>query len=94
MLIFNQDMDAQYSFNPKSDRLYTELRYVYGDNDDLIFIGVNLMLKGEILGTFDTMQEAFNEISAISNCPNEIYAISGCTLLWEDWKELCEYMAK
>jgi hypothetical protein len=59
-------------FNPAHDRIKVEL--IYNDGD---FIGVNLMLVGIILGTFDSLLEAMNERHAIMNFPFDVCYVSG-----------------
>ena len=87
MTITNQDRDRQITYN-HTDTLQIAAVY-YGTT----YMGTNIFLHGELLGTFDTHQEAISERDTISSYPHEIYVVSGSSPTWEDWETLCGMMA-
>lgn len=74
MIICNQDKTISVEVDP-DDVFMTFPRMYKG-----IFWGINLFLQRKLnlimLGTFDTVQLAINEIENIKNCEEEIYFIS------------------
>lgn len=73
MWIINQDQDAKYFFDrDEEDTLYC-LPKLYKGN----VIAFNLMLNGELLGTFDTITEAMEEMANIVQCEEEEYQVFG-----------------
>ena len=91
MTIYNQDLDEQYTYSPARDTLRTEIRYLE-DNGDIVFLGVNVLVSDNLLGTYDTLQEAINEMAMITDWRPEIYCMSGRNPMWEDWTMVCEIM--
>lgn len=86
MTIINQDRDIQVTYRP-TDTL--QIMAVYHQT---YYMGTNLYLNGELLGTFDSHQEAISERDRIVIYPHEIYVVSGSSPMWEDWTELCSMM--
>ncbi len=86
MTIYNQDRDLQITYSP-TDTLQVVAVYY-----QTYYMGTNIFLHGELLGTFDTHQEAINERDTISSYPHEIYVVSGSSPMWEDWEMLCSMM--
>lgn len=78
MLLINQDRDAAVEFNQAKD-IIQPLAMYSGD----IFMGVNLICKRTLLGTFDTMKEAAIEKDSIMKSGREFYAVGG----YSDWSE-------
>jgi len=87
MLIINQDRDQQHIYNPTVDTIQVIAIY-----HQTYYMGTNLYLHGELLGTFDSHQEAINERDRIVIYPHEIYVVSGYSL-WREWNELSGMMA-
>ena len=73
--ILTQDHDQIINFN-EGDTIHTLPNVRKG-----VFYGINLYLRGKLLGTFDTVQEAKEEMENIVNCEHEYYCISG----FSDW---------
>lgn len=69
--IVSQNRDYIFKFDPNA--YICALPIFHGD----IFMGVNLMMGSKFLGTFDSPEEAVDEISRIYNCRQEIYAVRG-----------------
>lgn len=88
MLIVNQDFEVSKAieFNPQADSLYTVPVAHKG-----IILGINLYCRQEMLGTFDSLNEAIEEINKIFSSPHHVYVISGYSI-WHEWAELCEMM--
>lgn len=68
--IITQDRDQIYTFGGHT---YLSPQPVMRDE---ICIGYNLLM-GISLGTFDSMEEAVQEVNRILNSDSEIYAVSG-----------------
>lgn len=73
--IVNQDRDCIYHFNP--DALIYTAPVIHSG----LCMGNNLMMGNAFLGTFETPEEAMQEVSNIYNYAGEIYAVSG----FSDW---------
>lgn len=72
MIIMNQDRDKTIKIHKKLD-LRNIVVKMYNGN----IIGYNIIVKGCLLGTFDTSIEAFDEICNINNCEYDYYVVSG-----------------
>lgn len=79
MLILNQDRDELVEYRGE---LYT-LPAIFKKQ----LYGINLFLGEHLLGTFDSVQEAMEEIGKIQSCVREVYVISGYSA-WETEREL------
>ena len=86
MTIINQDRDQQYIYKA------TDTIQVVAVYHQTYYMGTNIFLHGELLGTFDNHQEAISERDKIVIYPYEIYVVSGSSPMWEDWTELCSMM--
>ena len=84
MVIYNQDMDRQHTYRPGIDRI--QMIAVYHED---VYMGTNLMLGNNLLGTVDSYQEAVNERDIIRHWPYEIYVVAG-GVYWREYRTLCE----
>lgn len=71
MIIINQDRDARISLQKKED---IKGQVIIKDNT---YIGINLVYKDKILGTFDTFEEFITELININNCTYRYYVVNG-----------------
>lgn len=69
--IVSQDRDHIFKFDPHAPICTLPIFH------DGVFYGLNLMMGSKFLGTFDSPEEAVDEISRIYNCRQEIYAVRG-----------------
>lgn len=74
--VVTQDRDRIYPFDANA-LIYTAPVIFEG-----VCFGNNLMMGNRFLGTFETPEEAIDEVSAIYNCRGEIYAVRG----YSDWR--------
>lgn len=86
MLLINQDRDQQHIYNPTVDTIQAIAIY-----HQTYYMGTNLYLHGELLGTFDSHQEAVNERDIIRHWPYEMYVVAG-GVYWQEYRTLCEIM--
>lgn len=78
MIIINQDRDKAIRLHKKLDINNIEIRCYNGN-----IMGYNIVARGHLLGTFDRLPEALNEIARINDCEYKYYVVSG----FEDYKE-------
>lgn len=76
MLIVNQDRDEIIL---KTQPLFTCPAFYNGN-----IIGINLFHDESLLGTFDNVAKAIQEMSQIESCAEEIYFINGYSAGGED----------
>ena len=79
MFIVNQDRDELVEL---SGPLYT-LPHIYNG----IIMAINLYTSGRLLGSFDSVDEAMDEIDNIADCPADYYAIGG-SMTEEEFEEV------
>jgi hypothetical protein len=70
MKIVTQDRDYVYEYGGD---LETSANWTH----DGIYMGVNLYDSGRFLGSYDSPQEALDEINAILKCEHNIYVVGG-----------------
>jgi hypothetical protein len=70
MMIVTQDRDYIY---PCTGNLETSANWTH----DGVYMGINLYDGGRFLGTFDSPEEAIQEIKNIYNCKQKFYVVSG-----------------
>lgn len=78
MIIINQDRDKSIKVHKKLNINNIKIQ-VYNRN----IVGYNIIAKGHLLGTFDTLIETFDELNRINNYKHKYYFISG----FENYKE-------
>lgn len=71
MLVISQDRDTAVSFK-KSNSIKGEI--IIKDN---IYLGINLIVNGRYMGTFDTLEEYIAEAHNIVNCTYDYYVVNG-----------------
>lgn len=69
--IINQDRDCILDFTG-NEYFYTAAIIHEGT-----IMGINLMMSGKALGTFDSVEKAIDEISRILNSKDEIVLVGG-----------------
>lgn len=86
-ILITQDHDNAILYN-SDDTLITAPAVSGGK-----IIGINLMYKNHLLGTFDSCNEAIEEINNIANSSNHVYCISGYSDYdgtFDFWKSVVE----
>jgi len=86
MLLISQDRDQAVEFIPGGETIRPE---IVGHNSR--FMGVNLVYKGILLGTFDSLPEALREMKAIQEWELDYYIVSGYSE-WHEWESIQRVM--
>lgn len=71
MTIINQDMDRILDLTTET------ILIIYPVYHERKLMGFNIISNGILLGTFDSLNEAMEEISLIKNCVEPFYYIRG-----------------
>jgi hypothetical protein len=58
---------------------------------DKKYMGVNLVFRNVLLGTFYNIKEAMTERNSIMNYQHEIYVVSGYSA-WDEWETVSQLM--
>lgn len=72
IVILNQDRDQVFSFNKRTDTFRTAMVKHNG-----VYCGVNLMLHGKPIGTFDTILDSMREVEQIMAYDYPYYVVGG-----------------
>jgi len=87
-IIFDQEQEHQYPFETRKHikKLYARPAISFGK-----IWGMNLYFGKRLLGTFDTVQDILNEITAIATFQGLEYYVTQQPV-WADWELLKEGM--
>lgn len=72
MIIINQDRDKSINLHKKLN-----ITNIFLKTNNGVPVGYNIVVKDTILGTFDNMFEAMEEINNINNCKYKYYIVNG-----------------
>lgn len=86
MLILNQDRDTMAIYEYETDELEITMVIV-----NTRYMGISICLNGEQLATFDTYDEALEELIRIKTCEYPYYVMNGFSDYLECWKSINSY---